>query len=62
VSLDENRQSIANNYVTEVAQRADGVLYNKVVKVVPAVNQTLNQPRDAFVARGVPSRDNPSCP
>lgn len=62
VSLDENRQSIANNYVTEVAQRADGVLYNKVVKVVPAVNQTLGQPRDAFVARGVPSRDNPSCP
>ena len=62
VSLDENRQAVANIYVTEVAQRADGALYNKVVKVVPAVNQTLGQPRDAFVARGVPSRDNPSCP
>lgn len=62
VSLDENRQAIANIYVTEVAQRGDGALYNKVVKVVPGVNQTLGQPRDAFVARGVPSRDNPACP
>lgn len=62
VSLDENRQAIANIYVTEVAQHSDGALYNKVVKVVPAVNQTLGQPRDTFVARGVPSRDNPSCP
>lgn len=62
VRLDENRQAIANIYVTEVARRADGSLYNKAVKVVPNVNQTLGQPRDAFVARGVPSRENPSCP
>ncbi|MGD9945430.1 MAG: ABC transporter substrate-binding protein [Burkholderiaceae bacterium] len=62
VSLDENRQAIANIYVTEVARRADGTLYNKAVKKVSNVNQTLGQPRDAFTAKGVPSRDNPSCP
>jgi branched-chain amino acid transport system substrate-binding protein len=62
VSLDENRQAIANIFVTEVAQRLDGSLYTKVVKVMRGVNQTLGQPREAFVARGVPSRDNPSCP
>ncbi|OGC92796.1 MAG: ABC transporter substrate-binding protein [candidate division Zixibacteria bacterium RBG_16_53_22] len=62
VILDENRQAIANIFVTEVAQRPDGTLYTKVVKVMRNVNQTLGQPRDAFVARGVPSRDNPSCP
>jgi len=62
VRLDENRQAIANIYVTEVARRADGSLYNRPLKVIPSVNQTLGQPRDAFVARGVPSRDNPSCP
>ena len=62
VILDENRQAIANIFVTEVAQRPDGTLYTKVVKVMRNVNQTLGQPRDAFVARGVPSRDNPPCP
>ncbi|MBU3989970.1 MAG: ABC transporter substrate-binding protein [Gammaproteobacteria bacterium] len=62
VSLDENRQAIANIYVTEVARAPDGSLFNKVVKVIPNVNQTLGHPREAFIARGVPSRDNPSCP
>lgn len=61
VRLDENRQAIANIYVTEVARNQDGTLYNKVVKVVPNVNQTLGQPKDAFISKGVPSRENPSC-
>jgi branched-chain amino acid transport system substrate-binding protein len=62
VSLDENRQAIANIYVTEVARRPDGTLYNKVVKVAQNVNQTLGIPRAEFLARGSASRDNPSCP
>jgi branched-chain amino acid transport system substrate-binding protein len=62
VKLDENRQAIANIFVTEVAQRPDGSLYTKVVKVMREVNQTLGQPKEEFVARGVPSRENPSCP
>jgi branched-chain amino acid transport system substrate-binding protein len=62
VSLDENRQAIANIYVTEVARRSDGALYNKVVKVAKNVNQTLGMPRAEFLARGSASRDNPNCP
>jgi len=62
VSLDENRQAIANIFVTEVAQRADGTLYTNVIKLNRGINQTLGQPRAAFIARGAPSRDNPSCP
>ena len=41
VKLDKNRQAIADNYLTEVAKGSDGKLYNKVIKVVPAVNQTM---------------------
>jgi branched-chain amino acid transport system substrate-binding protein len=62
VKLDENRQAIANIFVTEVARRDDGSLYSKAIKKIEGVNQTLGQPVEAFVARGVPSRDNPSCP
>ncbi|MBE0593493.1 MAG: ABC transporter substrate-binding protein [Gemmatimonadales bacterium] len=62
VKLDGNRQAIANIFVTEVARRDDGSLYSKAIKKIEGVNQTLGQPVEAFVARGVPSRDNPSCP
>ena len=62
VELDENRQAIANIYVTEVARDEDGVLYNKVVKRVTGVDQVLGQDRAEFTARGVPSRDFPECP
>lgn len=62
VTLDENRQAIGNIFVTEVAQRSDGTLYTKVVKTMRNVSQTLGHPRDVFIAKGVPSRDNPSCP
>ncbi len=61
VSLDENRQAIANNFVTEVARRADGTLYNKAVGKVEQVNQTLGRPAAEFTAR-VPSREHPACP
>jgi branched-chain amino acid transport system substrate-binding protein len=61
LSLDENRQAIANIYVTEVEQRANGELYQKIVKVAQGVNQTMGMPRDTFVAMGSPSRDNPVC-
>ena len=62
VELDENRQAIADIYVTEVARGDDGVLFNKVVKKVSGVNQVLGQDRAEFTARGVPSRDFPACP
>jgi branched-chain amino acid transport system substrate-binding protein len=62
VKLDHNRQAIADIYLTEVAKADDGHLYNKVVKVMPGVNQTLGIPEADFLKLGVANRDNPSCP
>jgi branched-chain amino acid transport system substrate-binding protein len=62
VTLDKNRQAVADNYLTEVAKADDGHLYNKVVKVIPAVNQTLGIGEADFMKLGVANRDNPSCP
>jgi branched-chain amino acid transport system substrate-binding protein len=61
ISLDQNRQAIADNFLMEVTSRPDGSLYNKVVKVVPQVNATLNMPREPYIAAGAPSRTNPPC-
>ncbi|MCP4381944.1 MAG: ABC transporter substrate-binding protein [Hyphomicrobiales bacterium] len=62
VSLDKNRNAVADIFVTEVAEGDDGNLYNKVVEVKEAVNQTLGQSEDEFLKLGVVGRDNPSCP
>lgn len=62
VSLDKNRNATADIYLTEVTEGSDGNLYNKLVKVVPQVNQTLGIAEDEFMKLGAVSRDNPSCP
>jgi branched-chain amino acid transport system substrate-binding protein len=62
VSLDKNRNAIADMFLTEVTQKPDGTLYNKLVKVIPQVNQTLGMPQDEFLKLGKVGRDNPSCP
>ena len=62
VSLDKNRNGIADEFLTEVTKNSDGTLYNKLIKVVPQVNQTLGIPEAEFLALGKASRDNPSCP
>src|ERR1043166_4832003 len=41
VKLDKNRNAIADIFLTEVAVGSDGKLYNKVVKVIPQVNQLM---------------------
>ena len=41
IKLDENRNAIGDTYITEVAKAPDGDFYNKVVKVVHDVSQTL---------------------
>ncbi|MBO9352238.1 MAG: ABC transporter substrate-binding protein, partial [Thermomicrobium sp.] len=61
IKLDKNRQAIANNFVTEVAEGPDGNLYYKLVKVVEGVNQTLGLPEDKYLALGSFTRDNPTC-
>jgi branched-chain amino acid transport system substrate-binding protein len=61
VKLDKNRNAIADMFLTEVAKGTDGNLYNKVVKVIPAVNQTLGIPEAEFMKLGPVGRDNPDC-
>jgi ABC-type branched-subunit amino acid transport system substrate-binding protein len=61
ISLDEDRQAIGTNFVTEVVDEGKGNLLSKVVKVVPDVHQTLGYPRDVFIKIGPPSRTNPEC-
>src|SRR5690606_61747 len=61
VRLDENRNAIANIFLTEVARAEDGSFYNKFVKVVPNVDQYLGMTRDEFMKMGVGTRTNPEC-
>ncbi len=61
IHLDENRQAIGSNFVTEVVELEDGTLANQVVEIVADVNQTLGIDPAAFAAIGLPSRDVPAC-
>ncbi|MGE0719303.1 MAG: ABC transporter substrate-binding protein [Alphaproteobacteria bacterium] len=62
VKLDENRQAIGTTFITEVAKGADGTFYNKVVKIVPGVDQRLGMSKEEFEKMGLGSRDVPNCP
>jgi branched-chain amino acid transport system substrate-binding protein len=62
VKLDENRQAIGTTFITEVAKAPDGGFYNKVVKVVPGVDQRLGMSKAEFDKMGLGSRDVPNCP
>ncbi len=61
VSLDENRQAVANAFIVEVVEEAGGSLAQRTVHVEPEVGQTLGLPRDAFLSLGPPSRISPTC-
>ena len=61
VSLDENRNAIADIFLTEVSVGEGGVLFNKVVRVIPQVNQSMNMDKAKFLALGPVSRTNPEC-
>ncbi len=61
IKLDENRQAIANNFVTEVVQQKDGSLVKKLVRIRENVNQTLGLGKETFNAMGLPSRYGPAC-
>ncbi|GAC1400608.1 MAG: ABC transporter substrate-binding protein [Chloroflexota bacterium] len=62
VHLDQNRNAVADMFLTEVVKKSDGTLFNKLIKVVHNVNQTLGIPRKQFLKMGEFNRDNPSCP
>ena len=61
VQLDENRQAIANNYVSEIVKQADGSLAKKLVGIRENVNQTFGLSKEAFDALGLPARDQNVC-
>jgi len=61
VKIDENRNGVGTTYITEVTKAADGSFYNKVIKEVPNITQTLGLPKDQFVKMGLGSRDVPDC-
>jgi branched-chain amino acid transport system substrate-binding protein len=61
IKLDQNRQAIGTNFVTEVVELPNGDLVNKAVKVIPDVKQTLNLDPATFQKVGLPSRTNPEC-
>ncbi len=63
VKLDHNRNAISNNFLTMVDKRMNGSLYNKLVRIVPNVNQTLGIPEDEYLKIGAFNRNNPPlCP
>jgi branched-chain amino acid transport system substrate-binding protein len=61
MKLDSNHQAIGLSFVTEVAKDENGNLINKVVEVVPNVNQTLGFDPAVFAKIGLPAREVPVC-
>jgi branched-chain amino acid transport system substrate-binding protein len=61
ITLDENRQAIGTNFVTEVVKADNGDLISKVVKVIPNVQERLGFSKAAFDKFVPPGRDNPPC-
>lgn len=61
VRLDHNRNAIATIFVKEVAQKADGTLYSRLVMSTPEVNQTLGIPEADYLCLGEFNREVPNC-
>ena len=61
IKLDQNRQAIGTNFITEVVELPNGDLVNKAVKLIPDVKQTLGFTPEQFAKLGLPSRTNPEC-
>jgi branched-chain amino acid transport system substrate-binding protein len=57
--LDANRQAIGSTFITEVVKDKQGNLFNKVLRRVDNVNQTLGTDPKEFK---IGSRDEPNCP
>src|SRR5262245_12786819 len=58
-TLDGNRQAIGSTFITEVVKDSQGNLFNKVLRRVDNVTQTLGTPASEFK---IGSRDEPNCP
>jgi branched-chain amino acid transport system substrate-binding protein len=61
IVLDDTRQAIGTNFVTEVVEDENGNLVSQVVAVVEDVNQTLGYDPETFKKIGLPGREIPEC-
>ena len=61
ITLDENRQAIGTNFVTEVVKDDKGELISKVVKTIPNVQERLGFSKAVFDKFVPPGRENPPC-
>lgn len=61
IKLDENRQAVGANFVSEVVEQPDGTLATKLVSIKENVNQTLGIDPAVFAKIGLPGRDVPEC-
>lgn len=61
ITLDENRQAIGSNFITEVVEDKDGSLHNTFKAKVDNINQRLGMTKEQFDAIGRPSRTTPDC-
>ena len=62
VRIDANRNGIGTTYITEVVKDPSGGFYNKVIKSIPNITQTLGLSQAEFTKMGLGSRDVPNCP
>ncbi len=62
IKLNKNHKLIGTSFITEVAKKPDGTLYNKTVKVIPNVTETLGEDPAKYEKQPEFSRDYPSCP
>jgi branched-chain amino acid transport system substrate-binding protein len=61
ITLDENRQAIGTNFITEVVKDEKGDLVSKLVKTVPNVQQRLGFSKAVYDKFVPPGRENPPC-
>ena len=61
ITLDENRQAIGTNFITEVVKDEKGDLVSKLVKTIPNVQQRLGFSKAVYDKFVPPGRDNPPC-
>jgi len=61
ITLDDNRQAIGTNFVSEVVELEDGTLAKKLLYVKSDVDQMLGIDAESFKKIGLPGRRTPEC-
>jgi len=61
ITLDDNRQAIGTNFVSEVVEMEDGTLAKQLLYVKSDVDQMLGIDSESFKKIGLPGRRTPEC-